>query len=56
MQLARLFSRMGGRVRDDKIPGPFDWNELERLTTRLGLLHSRLETARRSAITARSTQ
>ena len=45
MQLARLFPRMGGRVRQDKIPGPFDWNELERLTTRLGLLHSRLETA-----------
>jgi hypothetical protein len=45
MQLARLFLRMGGRTRDDKLSGPFDWDELERLTARLGLLHSRLETA-----------
>ena len=44
MQLARLFSRMG-RTRDDKRSGPFDWDELERLTARLGMLHSRLETA-----------
>ena len=45
MQLARLFSRMGGRARDDKISGPFNWDELERLTARLGVLHGRLETA-----------
>ena len=45
MQLARLFSRKGGRSRDDKIPRPFDWDELERLTARLGVLHGRLETA-----------
>ena len=45
MQLARLFSRMGGRTRDDKISGPFNWDELERLTTRLRVLHGRLETA-----------
>lgn len=45
MQLARLFSRMGGRTRDDKISGPFNWDELERLTARLGALHGRLETA-----------
>ena len=25
--------------------GPFDWDELERLTARLGMLHGRLETA-----------
>jgi len=36
---------MGARVRDDKLSGPFNWDELERLTARLGLLHSRLETA-----------
>jgi MFS family permease len=34
MQLARLFSRMGGRTRDDKISGPFNWDELERVTAR----------------------
>ncbi len=45
MQLARLFSRKGGRRRDDKISRPFDWDELERLTARLGVLHGRLETA-----------
>ena len=45
MQLARLFSRKGGRSRDDKISRPFDWDELERLTARLGVLHGRLETA-----------
>jgi len=45
MQLARLFSRMGGRTREDKISGPFNWDELERLTARLGALHGRLETA-----------
>ena len=45
MQLARLFSRKGGRSRDDKISRPFDWDELERLTARLGMLHGRLETA-----------
>ena len=45
MQLARLFSRRGGRVRDEKISRPFDWEELERLTARLGTLHGRLETA-----------
>ena len=45
MQLARLFSRKGGRSRDDKISRPFDWDELERLTDRLGMLHGRLETA-----------
>jgi hypothetical protein len=45
MQLARLFSRMGGRSREDKISGPFNWDELERLTARLGALHGRLETA-----------
>ena len=45
MQLARLFSRKGGRSRDDKISRPFDWDELERLTERLGMLHGRLETA-----------
>ena len=45
MQLARLFSRMGGRTRDDKISRPFSWDELERLTARLGALHGRLETA-----------
>ena len=45
MQLARLFSRKGGRIRDDKIARPFDWAELERLTARLGALHDRLETA-----------
>jgi len=45
MQLARLFSRMGGRTRDDKISGPFNWDELERVTARLGVLHGRLETA-----------
>ena len=45
MQLARLFSRMGGRTSDDKISGPFNWDELERLTARLGVLHGRLETA-----------
>ena len=45
MQLARLFSRMGGRTREDKISGPFNWDELERLTARLGMLHGRLETA-----------
>ena len=45
MQLARLFSRMGGRTREDKISGPFNWDELERLTARLGVLHGRLETA-----------
>jgi hypothetical protein len=45
MQLARLFSRMGGRTRDDKISRPFNWDELERLTARLGALHGRLETA-----------
>ena len=45
MQLARLFSRKGGRSRGDKISRPFDWDELERLTERLGMLHGRLETA-----------
>ena len=45
MQLARLFSRKGGRSRDEKISRPFDWEELERLTARLGMLHGRLETA-----------
>ena len=45
MQLARLFSRKGGRTREDKISRPFDWDELERLTARLGVLHGRLETA-----------
>ena len=45
MQLARLFSRKGGRSRDDKISRPFDWDELERLTARLGVLHGRLEKA-----------
>jgi hypothetical protein len=45
MQLARLFSRKGGRAREDKIARPFDWEELERLTARLGMLHGRLETA-----------
>ena len=45
MQLARLFSRRGGRVREEKISRPFDWEELERLTARLGTLHGRLETA-----------
>ena len=46
MQLAaRLFSRKGGRARDDKMSRPFDWGELERLTARLGVLHGRLETA-----------
>jgi hypothetical protein len=45
MQLARLFSRKGGRARDDRISGPFDWDELARLTARLGMLHGRLETA-----------
>jgi hypothetical protein len=45
MQLARLFSRKGGRIRADKISRPFDWEELERLTARLGVLHGRLETA-----------
>jgi nucleotidyltransferase/DNA polymerase involved in DNA repair len=45
MQLARLFSRKGGRSRDDRISRPFDWEELERLTAHLGMLHGRLETA-----------
>jgi hypothetical protein len=45
MQLARLFSRKGGRSREEKISRPFDWEELERLTARLGVLHGRLETA-----------
>ena len=45
MQLARLFSRKTGRSREDKISRPFDWEELERLTARLGVLHGRLETA-----------
>jgi hypothetical protein len=45
MQLARLFSRKAGRAREDRISGPFDWDELERLTARLGILHGRLETA-----------
>ena len=45
MQLARLFSRKASRIRDDKIARPFDWEELERLTARLGALHGRLETA-----------
>jgi len=45
MQLARLFSRKAPGVREDNAPGPFNWEELERLTTRLGMLHCRLETA-----------
>lgn len=45
MQLARMFSRKAPRVRDDKKSGPFNWEELERLTARLGTLHGRLETA-----------
>ena len=45
MQLARLFSWKAPRVREDKPSGPFDWEELERLTARLGILHGRLETA-----------
>ena len=45
MQLARLFSRKGGRSRENRISRPFDWEELERLTDRLGMLHGRLETA-----------
>ena len=45
MQLARLFSRKAGRSREEKIFRPFDWEELERLTARLGMLHGRLETA-----------
>ena len=45
MQLARLFSRKAARIRDDKIARPFDWQELERLTARLGALHGRLESA-----------
>ena len=45
MQLARLFSWKAPRVREDKPSGAFNWEELERLTARLGMLHGRLETA-----------
>jgi len=44
MQLARLFSRKMV-TRDDQAIGSVDWEELERLTTRLGVLHGRLESA-----------
>src|SRR6266699_774593 len=37
MQLARLFSWKMERSRDDPAIGSVDWEELERLTTRLGL-------------------
>ena len=44
MQLARLFS-WKERSRDDRALGSVDWEELERLTARLGVLHGRLESA-----------
>ena len=43
--LARLFSRKIERSHDDPTIGSVDWEELERLTARLGLLHDRLESA-----------
>jgi hypothetical protein len=45
MQLARLFSWKMERGRDDPAIGSVDWEELERLTARLGVLHGRLESA-----------
>ena len=45
MQLARLFSWKMERSRDNPAIGSVDWEELERLTTRLGVLHGRLESA-----------
>ena len=45
MQLARLFSWKMERGRDGPAIGSVDWEELERLTARLGMLHGRLETA-----------
>ena len=44
MQLARLFSRKMV-TRGGQAIGSVDWEELERLTTRLGVLHGRLESA-----------
>ena len=44
MQLARLFS-WKERSRDNPARGSVDWDELERLTARLGVLHGRLESA-----------
>ena len=44
MQLARLFSRKMV-TRGDQAIGSVDWEELERLTARLGVLHGRLESA-----------
>jgi hypothetical protein len=43
--LARLFSWKMERSHDDPAIGSVDWEELERLTTRLGVLHGRLESA-----------
>jgi len=44
MHLARLFSRKMV-TRGGQAIGSVDWEELERLTTRLGVLHGRLESA-----------
>ncbi len=45
MQLARLFSWKIERSPDDPASDSVDWEELERLTARLGALHDRLESA-----------